>query len=137
MTAWAIYDKQTGALERVVLNDPADLGLDMTGRGTVVLQAAPDLLSVRWNPQALAFEPFTPPRWRTSRQIFDLFTADEKAAILSCGIPEVIGLVLALQMAERVDLDSTFHAQGVALLAGLELIEPARAAQVLAGIPPA
>lgn len=76
------------------------------------------------------------PRWRTSRQIFDLFTADEKAAILTSGIKEVIGLVLALQMAERVDLDSSFHQQGVALLAGLNLITPARAAVVLAGEPP-
>jgi hypothetical protein len=89
-----------------------------------------------WNAETLEFEPFTPPRWRTARQVFELFTADEQVAILTSGIAEVIGLVLALQMAERVDLDSTIHSQGVVLLSGLGLLTPERAAQVLAGLPP-
>lgn len=123
----------SGAISRIVASAEFE---DLTGLVALereVPEGYPE--TARWNPSALAFEQFTPPRWRTSRQVFDLFTADEKAAILTCGIKEVTGLVLALQMSERVDLDSTFHQQGVALLAGLGLLEPERAAQVLAGIP--
>lgn len=65
--------------------------------------------------------------------IFKLFTPEEKAAILTSGIPEVMGLVTALLfMTEPMTPDDIMHQQGVALLLGLGLLTPLRAAQVLA-----
>lgn len=72
----------------------------------------------------------------TPDEIFNLFTGAEKTAILTSGIAQVTGLVLALRFQDRVALDSTFHSQGVALLAGLGFLTAERAAQVLAGSPP-
>ncbi len=76
------------------------------------------------------------PRWLTSNQIYALFTNDEKASIHGSSFTQVHGLISALLFAGRVDLDSTFYAQGIALLEGLGLLTPARATAVLAGAQP-
>lgn len=69
--------------------------------------------------------------------VYNLFTADEKAAILTSGVAEVTGLVLALRFTTGlIRPNDPFHQQGVALLLGLGLLTEARAAQVLAMAPP-
>ncbi|WP_194745716.1 hypothetical protein [Thermaurantiacus tibetensis] len=69
--------------------------------------------------------------------IYGLFTAEERAAILTCGVPQVIGLVLALRFMRRpIRASDPLHVQGVALLQGLGLITAERAAQILAFQPP-
>lgn len=86
--------------------------------------------TVEWRREARNFGPLVAAL--DAQGVYDLFTPAEKAAILTCGIGEVTGLVMALRWMEGlIRADSTFHQQGVALLLGLGLLTPERAAQVL------
>lgn len=156
MTAWAIYTTATGELQRVVLNDPSDLGLDMTGLSVAELAEAPNQHSQRWNPQTLAFEAYTPAPRLTGLQILGLYTAAQHArarrmisAVYPAGheyegdlidpdalVQRLVDATLALH--EPISLDSAFHINGTALLRQLGVIESdAEAARILAGTPPA
>lgn len=70
-------------------------------------------------------------------EIFALYTPAEQIAICGSAIPEVRTLVSRLGM-QRAPLSvaSSWHQQGTALLQGLGLLTAARAARVLAGLPP-
>ena len=87
--------------------------------------------TLEWRPTTRSFAPIVPAL--DADGVYNLFTANEKAAILTCGVPEVTGLVMALRFTDGlIRADDSFHQQGVALLAGLGLLTPQRAAQVLA-----
>lgn len=91
--------------------------------------------TLEWRPAARTFGPIVPAL--DAQAVYDLFTPAEKAAILTCGVAEVTGLVMALRFTEGlIRADDSFHQQGVALLLGLGLLTEARAAQVLAMAPP-
>lgn len=64
--------------------------------------------------------------------IWNLFTGSEKTAICLSSIPEVGALVKALPFVTAMRPTDVQHQQGIALLAGLGLLTPARAAEVLA-----
>ena len=166
MTAWAIYDSETGALERLVLNDPAELGLDLDGKLVAALLQMPDLSAERWNPDALAFEPYTPPRRLTGLQIIGLYTPAQHArmrrmlfatfpAVYPDGHPQAgqphpqagelmdpEGLVQRLAdatmaMTGTIAVTDPLHQNGTALYRALGIIETdEEAARIAAGITP-
>lgn len=155
MTAWAIYDSETGALDQLLLNDPADLGLPIDGKGVAILAQMPSLTAERWNPDARAFEPYTPPRRLTGLQIIGLYTPAQHArarrmlnAVYPEGHPWAGQLVdpdaliqrlldAALAMPGTISIDDPFHVNGTALMRALGVIESdEEAARILAGIPP-
>lgn len=128
---WLIYDPETG--EQVgewVEAEPTP----QNGLGYVAV--APSALAgiSRWVPALRGFADWPA---LDADGVYNLFTADEKAAILTCGVAEVTGLVLALRFTTGlIRPNDPFHQQGVALLAGLGLLTEARAARVLAMLPP-
>lgn len=78
------------------------------------------------------------PRLLTAEQVVALYTATEKARIFTSTEPAVQGLLNALRFSAAIEVGSTFHVQGTALIAGLGLLDtPERAARILAGEEPA
>ena len=155
MTAWVIYSSSSGALERLVLDDPEGLGLDMTGRGVTELDEMPDLSTVRWDNATRTFVPYTAPRWLTGTQRLALYTPAQHARarrMLTAVHPE--GHPLAGQMVDPeglvqrlidfslaahkpLSVADPYHIQATALLRGLGVIESdEEAARILAGITP-
>lgn len=133
MSEWLIFDEETGAELRRETGDGWQLA-EGEAASLVPASAQGSRPITAWSPAMRGWADV--PR-KSADEIFDLFTADEKAAILTSGIAQVIGLVLALRfMREPIAANDSFHIQGVALLAGLGFLTAERAAQVLAFIPP-
>ncbi len=77
------------------------------------------------------------PLWVDSYQFIMLFTPAETAAIRASADPAVQHWLFALSVAQRVNLtDAKITQPGLAYLAGLGLIQPARVAQISAGQAP-
>lgn len=155
MTAWAIYDSETGALDQLVLNDPADLGLAIDGKGVAVLAQMPSPTAERWNPGTLAFEPYTPPRRLTGLQIIGLYTPAQHArmrrmlfATYPAGHPQAGELVdpdglvqrladATMAMTGTIAVTDPMHQNGTALYRAVGIIESdEEAARIAAGITP-
>jgi hypothetical protein len=135
MTIWCLIDAGTGELRRTLMDHPEGQGLDLDGLEVVELPAPPDPHATIWDPSARAFVPRVPAL--RAREIYNLFTAQEKAAIHGSVYAPVQGLISALLFAEGpIAMNSPFHINGVGLLAQLGLLTPERAAQVLAFEPP-
>lgn len=154
MTAWAIYLAESGELERVVLDSPQELGLDMTGRSTAQL-AGPLAPNERWNATTRAVETFTPPRRLTGLQILALYTPAQHARIrrmlfatFPAGHPQAGQLVdpdglvqrladATLAMSGTILVTDPLHLNGTALYRAMQIIESdEEAARIAAGITP-
>lgn len=73
----------------------------------------------------------------TAQQSFRLLTAAEQSRLLTSAEPALLQLVLAALAFDRVIIGSTQHAQAVALMTGLGILDNAdRAARIRAGLPP-
>lgn len=155
MTAWAVYDAATGALEQLLLDDPAELQLAFEGKGIALLAQLPSPTAERWNPATLAFEPFSPPRRLTGLQILALYTPAQHARIrrmlfatFPAGHPQAGQLVdpeglvqrladATLAMPGTIPVTDPLHVNGTGLYRALGIIESdEEAARIAAGITP-
>lgn len=155
MTAWAIYDAQTGELERLVLDDPTELELEIEGKGVAILAQLPSPTGERWNPATLAFEPFDTPRRLTGLQILALYTPAQHARIrrmlfatYPAGHPQAGELIdpeglvqrladATLAMPGTILVTDPLHVNGTGLYRALGIIESdEEAARIAAGITP-
>lgn len=125
-----VVDLATGELQ--IFDAPAPGFPPETHEAIEVPTGYPDVLG--WDE---TLRQFRWPRWRTPDQVYALFTPTEKAGIHGSTYPPVHGLVAAM-FAHRglIDLDGTFHQQGISLLLGLGHLTEARADDIRAGAPP-
>ncbi len=140
MSDWLIYDTETGAILRYV-----DAGLNPNPSAGEAAARIPGSAKVtppltQWSADARGFVDVPAPPAIDIVDAFALFTEAELAAILSSGVPAVLGLVLGLIITtlrgQKVRLDSTYHQQGALLLFQTGYLTQPRYEQFRAGIAP-
>lgn len=140
MADWLIYSTETGEIVRyveagyVANPGPGEAAAKIPGSAKVT----PPL--TEWSAEVRGFVDVPPPPAIDIVDAFALFTEAELAAILSSGVPAVLGLVLGLILTtlrgQKVRLDSTYHQQGALLLFQAGYLTEPRYQQFLNGIPP-
>jgi hypothetical protein len=126
-----------GVVVNVIEADPASFA---PGDGSLIV--ASDTAQIGDSYANGAFTPATPsPTYQTAGlsflQFMALFTPAEQEAIVSASDPQVKVFVLMAAGAGALDLGNSEVAGGVAYLQQAGLLQPARAARVLTGAPPA
>ena len=130
-----LWNEATGQMQVMPVTQWAGIAAYTDLDGIELIPDAADPATHVWDPVTRTFVPRVPAL--RAREIYNLFTAQEKAAIHGSVHAPVQGLISALLFAEGpIAMNSPFHINGVGLLAQLGLLTPERAAQVLAFEPP-
>jgi hypothetical protein len=153
MSCWVIYNEASGAIDQIVLDDPAES--IAPGMAFKEFAELPDLSAWRWDAELLDFVPHIGPRYLTGLQILGLYTAAQTAranrmltAVYPDGHPwagqyvdpdgftqRLINATTALK--EPIPTTGSFHQQGTAWMRAIGVIESdEEAARIAAGITP-